>query len=475
MTTALLLIASGRSFFVSPTGNDLANGRSPRHAWRSLERASREDYLPGDWINLRSGAVFAGTLTLSKGGTRSRPVIIRSVGKPATIESPKASAITLRCGGIVVENLLLRGRAHGKIGGHHGVFLLGRPGKQANAVLIDKLDISGFGSDGIAMATPKGGLGGFDRVRIRHVHVHGNFGAGITTEDGISYAGKGYSHHDLRISDCDLSGNYDGTGMVLSGVDGATVEFCRATNNVGKAGALGMWAWCARNVTFRYCIAGGTRGKSDSGGFDLDGGSVACTVEHCLSFDNDGPGYMHCDYPFAPRTHDNVMRDSVSVNDGRRPGGNAVGFGFVVWGSGLYHCSIKRNLAVCTEDGPRGNSNGLLFATFIRDDKEPLPAQRLEAGLFQDNVVEIAGTSAVFMADNFAQNEQIRFVGNSFRSKLNPPFVEGQHAFKSVEEWHKATGKETGKPTTLTGASALGDYRNLRPRDLPRFFRRLGR
>lgn len=314
---------------------------------------------------------------------------------------------------------------------------------------------------------------GFDDVRIDRATVHGNYDTGIETDDGVAYLAKGYAHRNLVISDCDVSDNFGGNGIIVSGVDGGTVEFCRAAGNHGSGGALGMWTWCARNVTFRYCIANGTRGKSDSGGYDLDGGSVNCAMEHCMSYDNDGPGYMHCDYPQAPRTEKNAFRDSVSVNDGRR--GGPTGFGFVVWGSGLYDCTIERDLAVLTEAGDSSHDTGLLFASFIRTDSEPLSAQRLEGGVFRDNTVDIATSGAAFVNNNFpaAQHADLTFRGNEYRSSMTAGFVVGPKRFPTTAEWRTSTGDTVASQARTW--PPIGDYRALRPRDLPAWFRKLGK
>jgi hypothetical protein len=475
MTILLALLMTGRTFFVAPDGNDAADGLSTAHAWRSLDKVSHQHFEAGDRVELATGSTFPGALNLTSGGTSSKPVVVFSSGAPATIVSSDQPAITIRTGGIEVKNLILRGGATTPKKGHEGILLAAPGDRRSVFVRIDHVDVSGFGAEGISMTGEKESPNGFDDVRISNTTVHQNYDTGVATSDGIAASDKGFAHHNLVITDCDVSDNLGGNGIILSGVDGAVVEYCRADRNHSANGALGMWAWCAKNVIFRYCIASGTRGKSDAGGFDLDGGTVDCRVDHCLTFDNDGPGYMHCDYPDAPRTQRNSMENSISIDDGRRSGGAASGFGFVVWGTGLYDCSITGNLAILTKPDPPHQEGGLLFATFIRTDSIPLSVQRLEGAVFKDNLAEIRAGGAAFVNVNFPHLNpgDLTFKGNEYKGAA--PFLEGAEAEKrsSLAEWTATTGDSQNGKNLWPKASHIEDYRSLRPRDLPSFFSKL--
>jgi hypothetical protein len=364
-------LAPGTEYFVSPLGNDGNDGTAPARAWRTLARASKAPLKPGDEISLAAGAAFVGSLALGSdvAGTREKPIVVRSSGKPAArIVSPDRPAISASRGGLEIRDLVLEGRAKAAKKRHDGILLAtsGDHNERRPYVRIEDVDVSGFGGEGIDITSTSKTHAGFDDVLIRHVVAHDNFGSGIATSDAATYPKAGYSHTNLVVTDCVAARNHSGTGIVIGGVDGGRVEYCRASDNSGKGGGVGIWAWSARHVFFRFCISEGTRtGGGDGGGFDLDGGCVECAMERCLAYENAGPGYMHCDYPYATSTHDNIFRHCVSVNDGRKPSGSEIGFGFVSWGSGVDNCHVESNLTVVLTEPRHLTPFGALFVVYI--------------------------------------------------------------------------------------------------------------
>lgn len=474
MIASLLALSAARTFFLSPVGDDAGSGLSRDRAWKSLARLSREKPAPGDQIVLLGGGTYEGSLELTN-GLADRPIVIRSEGRRSTILSSSAPAITIRTGGVEIRDVILRGDAKAERKNNEGILLDAPKDRRAPHVRIEDVEIVGMGSPGISVMSAKGNPNGFDDVRIARAKIHGNYGVGIISADGIAFdsASTKFAHHDWRIVDCDTSENFDGAGIILSGVDRATVEFCRSANNSNPdGGGLGMWAWCARRVTFRYCVANGIRSKGDGGGYDLDGGTKECVVERCLSYDNVGPGAMHCDFPSAPRTERNAIQNNVSIDDGLGVGGGPGGVGFVVWGSGLYDCLVERNLVVFTKPAGRKANTGALFASFIRDGSTALENQKLEGALFRANDVVIETPEADFVRDNFPANvrKEVRYVDNRYVGAAS--FVVGLETPKSYDQagWRTVAGDDARR-----SVPPLGDYKSVRPRDLPVYLPRLGR
>lgn len=461
------LMITPRIFFLSPSGDDQQDGLSVHSAWRSLARASREKLQPGDQLVLEEKATFRGEIKLTGGSSTGKPIVVRSSGKRATIVSPTGPAISANCGGIEIRDLILRGEAKAPREGHDGIRLAAPGEARQKGIRIERVDASEFGGTGLSLVGAKDSLAGFDDVTISHCIFRDNYGSGLTTEDGVAYLGKGYAHRNLVVTDCQFLRNHGGSGIIVSGFDGARIEYCLAADIDGASGGVGIWAWCARHVTFAHCIAHGTRtGGGDGGGFDLDGGCVDCTVSNCLAYDNDGPGYMHCDYPSSPRTERNVIRDSVSIDDGRKAKGDAVGFGFVTWGSGLYDCSIDHNIVVLDLADPERHENGLLFVTYIRSTDDDLQKQRIDGGVFRRNIVRLSKPGSAFVRNDLSDHAAgtIHFEENSFIG--SGPFVDsgkGGARYESFGDW----GEQPVNPNPALGV--IGNFRELKPRDLPSF------
>lgn len=466
-----------RRFFVDPAGHDGSDG-SEGHPWRSLSRVSLEPLAPGDEIVLAAGATFDGHLEIApKVADPARPIVVRSAeGAPATIVSPDAPGLTIVGGGVEARDLKIRGAATAKKEGHHGVSLVAPGGRTCRHVRLERIEISDFGDDGVSVSGGQAPGEGFVDLRLSRVTARHNWSSGIAIGDGLAWRDGGYAHRDVRLTDCEATDNQGGTGIVVSGIDGGTVEYCRADRNVGNGGGVGIWAWCARRVTFRNCIASRTRSAGgDGGGFDLDGGSVECVVERCLAYDNDGPGYMHCDYPAAPKTHANTIRDSVSLDDGRKAKGDSIGFGFVTWGSGLDDCVIERNRAICTLDDPHSRENGLLFVAYLPGSGKAGENQHVRGCVFRDNIVEAAGTGIAFVRQSSPDGAlgEVTFQGNAYRAPGPRGFLRGSQRMASLDQWRAATGDGSATPRAVLTNVRGGDLRTLRPRDLPGALRRV--
>ena len=488
MASALSLskAVQARDYVVSPHGSDTNPGTAAQ-PWQTLAKVNATALKPGDRVLLTSGATFTGNLTLTdqEAGTPTQPISITSTGKGrAVIVAAGQTAISAAGGGITIRNLTLKGTAT-KADKSAGIafFTDNATGGPFRKVILDNLEISGFGDDGISMGTGDHVKTGYSDVRITHVSVHDNFGTGIITYNKIG-AKAAYALTNFSIADCLMSRNHGGTGMVLSGINHGIVEFCRAVGNIGKGGGVGIWAYAAKDVTFRNCIASGTKtGGGDGGGFDLDGACVSCKVISCLTYGNDGPGYMHCDYPSATPTQDNVISGSISVNDGRKLQGGPYGFGFCVWGSGLDDCIIQNNLTLVTQSDPEARHNGVYWVAYIPesagDAKYDLNSQHLTGCVFRDNTAYVAGTGAAFVDNDFPKSTlaNVKFDANLFRTapSVSAIYVQDKKHYATEHQWRQAT-EQTLKSTPpsaptlpkLTPAMAASLSQITDPHKLPK-------
>ena len=479
--------AISRYYYISPDGNDDDTGQNLTHAWRTLAKANKTTLKPGDRVVLQSGAEFTGNLAFdeSVAGTPNNPIVICSSGRErATILSPDHPAIFATAGGIQIRDLILKGGATKKREKHDGIafFASGANGEKYQHVRIENVEISGFGDSGIAIGSMNATRTGFEDVRIARVSAHDNFGEGITTWDDAGDRASGYAHKNLYVGDCDVSGNFAGSGMVISGVDGGLVEYCRASGNTGPHGGVGLWAYATRNVKFQFCIAEGTHSAGgDGGGFDLDGGCVDCLMENCLAYENEGPGFMHCDYPGAPPTQGNVMRRCVSINDGRKEKGDNIGFGFVTWGSGLDDCEIGGSLVVVTDSDPQKRDMAAFFVSYIVGSQDAKDKLHVHGCRFRNNLAIISGAGVAFVGNDMPNPTvaDVLYEGNWFAADgtVTPDFGDGAKRYATLDEWRAATGQETkdGESTARIDKPRLQaidrrDYRLSEPRRLPGYF-----
>jgi hypothetical protein len=476
LRTALALMAAawliGHDYHVNPQGDDAGPGSAAR-PWRTLDRASAAVLRPGDRLVLAAGATFTGTLhlTADDGGTADQPI---DIGPPpggrARIVAHAASAIVIsNTGGIVVRDLDLVGDDATAVTRHHGCWAYtdAADGRRLPPLAFQRLDITGFGDAGLSVGSWHASAPGWDGIRITAIRSHGNHGAGISTWDDPAAPGAP-SLRDVQIRDCRADGNRSGSGIVLAGIAGGVVEQCTAIGNRGSDGGVGIWAYDCHRLAIRDCLAADTRtnGK-DGGGFDLDGGCRDCIIERCWSTGNDGPGFMHCDYPAAKATRGNRIRMCVSIDDGRN-GRGGIGFGFVTWGSGLFGCAIEHCVAVATDPG--GTPNPLLMTNHLVGWEATGDRPRLEGCTFRGVVAIIAGGRGGLLVRDEVAGAGIVFAGNHFAA---PPgqrrFQVGDRAtgaiYDGLAAWRAASGHEAAGGSEGEAGLILPDAAAALPRD----------
>jgi hypothetical protein len=72
-----------RYYLDAEQGDDSADGRTPRRAWRTLARLQAATLRPGDTAAFKRGSTFAGSATLAGSGTAARPIRLTAYGTGA--------------------------------------------------------------------------------------------------------------------------------------------------------------------------------------------------------------------------------------------------------------------------------------------------------------------------------------------------------------------------------------------------------
>lgn len=324
-------------YYFDPAGVSGNNGLSaatpkPDGAWASMTIG------PGDRILLKGGATFVNNIWVGGGSTingsdaATNPLRIDSYGTGrATIQEAaagQAGILLYNAGasGVEIRNLILVGP--GSTSTQGGVAFYADAVKTYQHVVIENVEASGF-LDGILMG---GGATNviLNDVQVRDCLLHDNKHGGLTTYGPtFVFATPKYFMTNLvvqrvvaytnRGNTADTT-NPSGNGITLGSVNGATVEYCRAYNNgdlcPANAGPVGIWCYDSNAVTIQKCISHNNRrgAANDGDGFDIDQNCSNCTIQYCLSYLNEGAGYLRFNGGTA-QVAGNTIRFNVSIFD----------------------------------------------------------------------------------------------------------------------------------------------------------------
>lgn len=428
---AATLLAAAADYHLSPSGNDANPGTTPQTAWRTLARASKAQFQPGDRLLLEGGATFEGELRLeaADAGTREKPVTIGSYGTgKARILAGNGYGVLVRdAGGIVIEDLWIGGSGP-KLNHGAGVAVVNtlNGSRKLEHIRIRRVDASGFGRTRKESEFHRAsGCGifvggdpedrsesGYRDVVIEDSRVYDNefFGILISSANNPPKDDSRYAHEDVTIRRCqafdnpgdpEFTDNHSGSGILMSHTDRGLIEHCQAWNNGDRCGSktggpVGIWAWAANRITIQYCESHHNKAPGhDGGGFDFDGGVSNSVMQYNYSHDNEGTGYLLYAYPGSPyRFENNVVRHCISRNDGQHDHRAAI------WirnddQKSLRNLEIHHNTFMYE---PVGNDSGVVFVkntqnvhfhhnAFITSGNAPLVQQEKNQGLrLEDNL-----------------------------------------------------------------------------------------
>lgn len=445
--TLLFVIGSDpaeRTFYVSPNGDDSADGRSERRPWRTVARANEEDLRPGDRLLLAGGATHHGALRLdpADGGQPERPVIIGSYGTGRARISPdgRDGVAVVNTGGVEVRDLVILGDPvafHTKSG--VSLFADAPDGVRFSGVTVSNVDVSRF-RVGISVGGTHGS--GFRDVAISASDLYDNLEAGLVTYGPVFDVNRPtYAHERVTVSDVKAYRNLGdpdnqvrntGSGIIIGSVDTGIVERTAAYGNgayaVAEEGPVGIWAYDSRQLLISHSLSYENRSgtTADGGGFDFDQNVSESMIEYCLSYGNDGPGYLLYS-ALDNRAHTgNVIRFNISVDDGRHSGRyGGITLSGMVSDSHVYH-----NTVVMIGEGHR----------------HP-PALRVEPGLsgvtVRNNILRVTGLGPAAATGVEFGSDELLLQGNAYVTVGAPWLVHWGHSvYPSLPAWRAATGQE---------------------------------
>jgi len=421
---------SPREYFISFRGHDRGPG-SRKFPWRTLSRVSQAHFSPGDRILLEGGGEYPGSLLLIDAmGTPNLPITVESYGKGRAriLAGHEGGVLLWNSHAVLVSNLEIVGEGHPQNRADGVCVFSDRArGRELGFIVLEDLEISGFGHCGISIGGKEGG--GFQNISLRRLHVHHNSFAGIFVWSDT----PDYAHRDFSVQECTTHSNsgilglsqHSGHGILLTSVDTGNIEKCRAYNNgflntANVCGPAGIWAAeskrirISRNESFQNHTASAT----DGGGFGLDGGVTDSVMENNFSHGNDGPGFLFSQYYGAKPFLNNRMIGNVSENDARKNDNGAVH----IWAPDanvLRNCAIVGNRIQLTP-AAQGRARALFIEGCTR-----------EVNITENSFVGQGSSTFIEVAAN---QRRLNFRGNRFHNAGGMVRWQGKY-FANVPSW----------------------------------------
>jgi hypothetical protein len=457
-------LAQGNTYFISPDGNDANNGLSPATAWKTISRVNSFDFGPGDRILFEGGKTFSGTLMLQPedGGTAATPLVINSygVGKAIIDAAGMGSGLYARnVGGVEVRNLVVVNSGLPNIDQNGIDFYMDQTTDYLEHVVLDGLEISGFGGRGIFLWTGETDKG-FKDVRITHCVAHDNGMAGIETMGNWddNWQSSLFNHTNIYVAYCKAyanrgvatyTWNHSGSGIFVGGADGALIEYSEAYENGSHngnpyAGPIGIWMAEVKNGIIQFCESHHNQGGAgpDGGGFDLDGGAQNCIIQYCYSHDNTGAGFALFEWGSLNPFTNNIIRYNISQNDGRARGYAGLAFWGVDDNHKVKNCEVYNNtIYSSTTDVINGTPAAVKFI-----------GNSMEGVKVRNNVFYVADGVKMLDASSAFSTAVAHFQNNTYYTAGGSSlFAYGGSNFTTLNQWKAAApGQE------MSGAESLG-------------------
>lgn len=314
------------TYYVSATGDDSASGLARGDAWRSLDRVTSQDLAPGDTVVLTGDRPLAGSLrvTSSDAGDPDNPVRVTADAQFPGIDAEGHAGIDiLDTSGVVVEDITINVGEAAREKTNGVLASVSAGGGIHRGITLRALTIDGA-YQGVAVGAEQKGDGWenvtVDRVRVTDAVRNGILTYGMTAPD--------FTLADVSITNSVVTGTSGmpgvqtntGSGIVVGSAQGAIVEGNESAYNGALAnapeGPIGIWTHDSRNVVIRDNVSHHNQTRwTDGGGFGVDISTTDAVVEHNLSHDNAGSGFLVYTRAGGEPTGRVTIRYNASVGD----------------------------------------------------------------------------------------------------------------------------------------------------------------
>ncbi len=305
--------ARGATYYLdSSAGTDENDGRSPERAWRTVAPVNSRTFEPGDAILLKRGGRWHGGFAPKGSGAADKWITIGAYGDGSRpyIDGANHPAVKLADQSYwVIQDLEATNSGDPEaLSAIEVVSVEGKP--QPKGIRIYNCIALDSGGHGIHVGCT-GQSNGYDGVVIENCLAFANLGSGIEVS-GLDQNGC----RNTVIRYCTAFSNPGMAGIWIHSGQNGLIEHCVGYNNA----CINIWTWNSINITIRYCEAYRGRQQRDAGGFDIDWGCEACTLEYCYSHQNEGIGILlmgdgedvYRNFPKQSRY--NICRYNISEN-----------------------------------------------------------------------------------------------------------------------------------------------------------------
>jgi hypothetical protein len=273
------------------------------------------------------------------------------------------------------------------------------------------------------------------------VVAHDNGRTGILT-----FADRPNVHRDVYVGYSKAFNNHgiagattnSGSGIVLGGVDGGTIERSVAHDNGARCSAIdgpvGIWAYDSTRILIQHneSYRNRTGGRADGGGFDLDQNVTDSVMQFNYSHDNEGAGYLLAHAHGTDDHHGNIIRYNITQNDGRKNGYGAI----ELWGR-ILDANIHNNTIFTTYVNAETKALHLRNTTIEQQDPGRVR--------FWNNIVQTTGGAPLIAATAAALDgaADVRLEGNLYWSSGSTYKVVWKGVtYTTPASWQSASGQE---------------------------------
>ncbi len=329
-----------RTRYVSSAGNDDNSGRSPKTAWKTIERVNRETFQPGDAIFFNAGDVWNGQLRPRGSGAPGKPIRIDRYGKgPMPIvnlgEAAGAGLKLVNQDWWEIRNLEITSGVPPRPGiGRQGIVALAEgSGSRIRHIVIGNChihdvwgqlggagDFTGYNSAAIFVGPAMGGRGaaggGADDVLMESNRIERVDRCGI-----IIWRGR-----DHIVVRGNVMENLGGDGIMMNGCLGGVMEYNVAKRTCMRSGdpdlvivgrpynphTAAMWLQDCTGTVMQFnevYDTGRQKGNGDGNAYDFDFRCTNCVAQYNYSRNNHGFLLV------MNRAVGNIARYNISEND----------------------------------------------------------------------------------------------------------------------------------------------------------------